>query len=127
MFGPNGLCPTIFGCQATNSIPPQVSRKESLRPCILTPSRPVGCLTPCFSNRNTIRNHHCDLDTVCNFDRSDLLFPHYIDILYKTCVITNLLALLETTSLVINIQILCCRPQFHTSGYTVSNSAGTIR
>ncbi len=27
--------------------PPQVSRKESLRPFILTPSRPVGCLNHC--------------------------------------------------------------------------------
>ncbi len=29
----------------SDSIPPQVSRTESLRPFILTPSRPVGCLT----------------------------------------------------------------------------------
>ncbi len=36
---------TILGWQATDSIPPQVSRKESLRPFILNPSRPVGCLT----------------------------------------------------------------------------------
>ncbi len=42
LFGPNHLRPTIFGCQGTDSIPPQVSRKESLRPFILTPSRPVG-------------------------------------------------------------------------------------
>ncbi len=45
LFGLNDLCPTIFGCQATDWNPPQVSRKESLRPFILTPSRPVGCLT----------------------------------------------------------------------------------
>ncbi len=32
------------GCQATDSIPPQVSRKGALRPFILTPSRPVGCI-----------------------------------------------------------------------------------
>ena len=30
---------------ATDSIPQQVSRKETLRPFILTPSHPVGCLT----------------------------------------------------------------------------------
>ncbi len=35
----------FFGCQASDLIPPQVSRKKSLRPFILTPSRPVGCLT----------------------------------------------------------------------------------
>ena len=34
--------PEVLGCQATDSIPPQVSRKESLRQFILTPSRPVG-------------------------------------------------------------------------------------
>ena len=28
LFGPNDLRPTMFGCQATDSIPPQVSRKE---------------------------------------------------------------------------------------------------
>ncbi len=28
--------PNNFGCQATDSIPPQVNRKESLRPFILT-------------------------------------------------------------------------------------------
>ncbi len=43
LFGPNDLRPTVFRCQATDSI--QVSRKESLRPFILTPSHPVGCLT----------------------------------------------------------------------------------
>ncbi len=43
-FGSNSLRPTAFGCQATDSIPSQVSRKESLRPFILTPIRPVGCL-----------------------------------------------------------------------------------
>ncbi len=40
--------PDIFACQATDSIPPQVSRKESLRPFtrfILTSSWPVGGLT----------------------------------------------------------------------------------
>ncbi len=31
LFGPNNLRP-IFGCQDTDSIPPQASRKESLRP-----------------------------------------------------------------------------------------------
>ncbi len=35
----------FFGCQVTDSVPPHVSRKESLRPFILTPSRPVGYLT----------------------------------------------------------------------------------
>ncbi len=39
------LRPRVLGCQATDSIPPQVSRNKSLRPFILTPSRPVGCLT----------------------------------------------------------------------------------
>ena len=34
--------PDIFRCQATDSISPQVSRNESLRLLILTPSRPVG-------------------------------------------------------------------------------------
>ncbi len=42
LFGPNDLSPAVFRCQATDSIPPQVSRKESLT--ILTPSLPVGCL-----------------------------------------------------------------------------------
>ncbi len=42
---PNNLRPTVFRCQATDSILPQVSRKESLRPFILTPSHPVSCLT----------------------------------------------------------------------------------
>ncbi len=37
--------PDNFWVPATDSIPPRVSRKESLRPFILTPSRPVGCLT----------------------------------------------------------------------------------
>ncbi len=45
LFGPNDVRPTFFGCQATDSIPPQVNRKESLRPFILTPSRTFGCLT----------------------------------------------------------------------------------
>ncbi len=45
LFGPNDLRPTVFRCHATDSIPPQVSRKESLRLFILTPSCPVGCLT----------------------------------------------------------------------------------
>ncbi len=45
LFGPNDLPPTVFRCQATDSIPPQVSRNELLRPFILTPSPPVGCLT----------------------------------------------------------------------------------
>ncbi len=45
LFRPNDLRPTIFECQTTDSIPPQVSRKESFRPFILTRSRPVGCLT----------------------------------------------------------------------------------
>ncbi len=31
MFRPNDLRPTIFRCQATDSIPPQVIRNESLR------------------------------------------------------------------------------------------------
>ena len=44
-LGPNDLRSTIFGFQATDPIPPQVSRKESLRPIILAPSRPVSCLT----------------------------------------------------------------------------------
>ncbi len=33
LFGPNDLRLTIFGCQATDSIPPQVSRKESPKAC----------------------------------------------------------------------------------------------
>ncbi len=45
LFGLNDLRPTFFRCQATDSVPQQVSRKESLRPLILTPSCPVGCLT----------------------------------------------------------------------------------
>ncbi len=45
LFGPNDLRPKMFGCQSTDTIPRQVSSKESLRPFILTPSRPVGCLT----------------------------------------------------------------------------------
>ncbi len=45
LLEPNHLHPTVFGCQATDSIPPQVSSEESLRPFIPTPSRPVGCLT----------------------------------------------------------------------------------
>ena len=45
LFGPNDLHPTIFGCQPTDSVPPQESRKESLiEPFILIPSRPVECL-----------------------------------------------------------------------------------
>ncbi len=28
LFGPNDIRPAIFGCQATDSIPPQVSRKN---------------------------------------------------------------------------------------------------
>ncbi len=39
------IYPNNVWCQATDSILPQVSRKESLRPFILTLSRPVGCLT----------------------------------------------------------------------------------
>ncbi len=34
-----------FRCQANDSIPPQVSRNESLRAFILTLSRLVGCLS----------------------------------------------------------------------------------
>ncbi len=37
--------PANFWVPSHRSIPPQVSRKESLKPFILTPSRPVGCLT----------------------------------------------------------------------------------
>ncbi len=41
LFGPNDLRPTIFGCQATDSILPHVSRRNhSNHLC-----RPVGCLT----------------------------------------------------------------------------------
>ncbi len=32
LFGPNDLCPTVFGCQAADSILSRVSRNESLRP-----------------------------------------------------------------------------------------------
>ncbi len=32
LFVPKDLSPASLGCQATDSIPPQVSRKESLRP-----------------------------------------------------------------------------------------------
>ncbi len=31
-LGSNDLRPTVLGCQTADSIPPQVSRKESLRP-----------------------------------------------------------------------------------------------
>ncbi len=41
LFWLNDLHLTILGCQATDSIPPQMSRKESLRSFILTLSRPV--------------------------------------------------------------------------------------
>ncbi len=54
----------IFGCQATDSIPPQVSRKESLRPFMLTPSCPVGCLTHCDNVSNDFFSE-CDKECVC--------------------------------------------------------------
>ncbi len=53
LFGPvlfrmNDLPPAVLGCHATDSIPPQVSRKESLSHIILTPRGPVDCLTHYF-------------------------------------------------------------------------------
>ncbi len=47
MFGLNDLRLTIFDSRATDSIQPQVSRKESLRPFILTPKPPM-CKTQSF-------------------------------------------------------------------------------
>ena len=41
LFEPNDLRPTILGCQATDSIPPQASRKGITQTIILTPSRAV--------------------------------------------------------------------------------------
>ena len=45
LVGPNDRRPTVLRCQATDSIPPHMSRNESLRPFTLIPSYSVGCLT----------------------------------------------------------------------------------
>ncbi len=54
LFEPNDIRPTIFGCQATDSIPSQVSRKESLRPTDSEPpSRMPNSLMPNAKLRST--------------------------------------------------------------------------
>ncbi len=47
--------PDNFACQVTDSIPPQVSRKESLSPFIVTPSRPVGCRNLINAKRQAVK------------------------------------------------------------------------
>ncbi len=45
-FGPNDLRPTIFGCQATDSIPPQASRNDLRLWCDAVGDRTPASRTP---------------------------------------------------------------------------------